>query len=222
MSIDTYFSLGKPDEKKEITVKPALSEIVFEEKAVYNGKEKKLYMFNVSLRRLRERGYERHPRPAEAFDLICRGLEGRLQPEQQAVVDDMRNNYGEWLSTAMMREGNLLHCYLYPENLVYDHNKLSYVVQGGKLKHAGEEVYSIGSMEGCVWIKDVNKMNPALVEKLWSRHYAILPEEIRQNAGLLLPSENVLRPMGLGFYKDGYDVCVNFLYGASHGVAQQK
>ncbi len=201
MSIDTYFGIGKPDEKKEITVKPALADIIFEPKA-----EKKLYTFDASLRVLRERSYERHPRPAEAFGLICNGLEGRLQPDQQAIADEMIQEDGsEWLSMVMLREGNLLHCYLDPENLVWNGHK--YVAQGGKLKHAGEEVYSIGSSIGSlrVWvpIKEVNEMNPALVEKLWSRHYAILPEEIRQNGRLWFPSENVLWPVGRLGYFDG-------------------
>ncbi len=221
MSVDSYLGLSKPDEKKEITVKPVLADIVFEEKAVYNGKEKRFHMFDVSLRALRARGYERHPRPAEAFDLICRRLEGRLSPEQQAIADDMRNGYSEWLSMAMMREGNLLHCYLDPENLVYDHNKWSYVVQGGKLKHAGEEVYSIGSLREWVSIKDVNEINPALVEKLWSRHYAILPEEIRQKAWIWLTSNEGLCPILRGSYS-WYISPVNILSGASRGIVSNK
>ncbi len=221
MNLDSYLDIGKPDEKKEITVKPALSDIVFEEKAVYNGKMKGLYTYDVSLRALQARGYERHPRPAEAFDLICRRLEGRLQPDQQAIADNMLNGYGEWLSMAMVKKGNLLHCYLDPENLVYDHNKWSYVVQGGKLKHAGEEVYSFGSASGWVPIKDVNEINHALVEKLWSRHYAVLPEDIRQHARLWIPSENVLWPVDRGDYIGWYSVCIYYLKIASRGVRQR-
>ncbi len=214
MGIELYTSLGKPDEKKELTVKPSLADVVFEEKVVYEGKEKKLYTFDVSLRALRERGYERHPRPAEAFDLICRGLEGRLQPEQQAVVDDMMSCYGEWLSMAMMREGNMLHCYLDPENLVWNGHK--YVVHGRKLKYAGEEVHSIGSVKRLIPIKDVNEINPALVEKLWSRPYAILPEEIKQNQNtwLWLPPENVLWPV----IRSMYYVVTGWYLMASRGV----
>ncbi len=216
MNIDSYLGLGKPDEKKEIAVKPALSEIVFEQKAVYEEKEIKLYTFDASLRALRKRGYERHPRPAEASDLMCRRLEGRLQPEQQTVVNDMFSSCGEWLSMAMMREGNLLHCYLDPENLIWNGNK--YVVRGGKLKHAGEEVYSIGSFYWWVPIKNVNDANPALVEKLWSRPYAILPEEIKQYGLLYLPSENVLWPVGHSNYGGWYDIGAYFNYEASRGV----
>ncbi len=219
MVIELYTGLGKPDEKKELIVKPALTEIVFEPKVAYEGQHKKLYTFDASLRALRERGYERHPRPAEAFGLLCRGLEGRLQPEQQAVADDMVNSYGEWLSMAMMRKGNMLHCYLDPENLIWDGNK--YVVQGEKLKHAGEEVYSIGSLNGLIFIKEVNERNPALVEKLWSRHYAILPKEIRQKTLLWLPRENGLWPVGCDSYYDWYDINTYFNYGA-RGVVQQK
>ncbi len=213
-----YSNISKPDEKKELTVKPSLADVVFEPKVVYEGKEKKLYTFDVSLRALRERGYERHPRPAEAFDLICRGLEGRLQPEQQAVVDDMMSCYGEWLSMAMMREGNLLHCYLDPENLMWNGNK--YVAQGGKLQHAGEEVYSIGSVNGYVPIKDVNEINPVLVEKLWSRHYAILPEEIKQKAWLFLLPENVLWPVAREDYC-GFSISSYLDHWASRGVRQR-
>ncbi len=215
MTIDSYLGISKPDEKKEITVKPALADVVFQPKAVYKEEEKRLYTFDASLRALRERGYERHPRPAEAFDLICRGLEGRLQPEQQVVADDRVDNNGEWLSMAVLREGNLLHCYLDPENLRWNGN--DYVVQGGKLKHAGEEVYSVSSL--CEWvpIKETNEINPALVEKLWSRHYAILPEEVRQNAWLYLPPENVLWPVSRGFANQ-YIISAYYNFKASRGV----
>ncbi len=216
MSLDTYFGLSKPDEKKEMTVKSALADIVFEPRSVYEGKHKKLYTFDASLRALRKRGYERHPRPAEAFDLICRGLERKLQPEQQAIVDDMTCKDGEWLSMVVTCKRKMLHCYLDPENLIWDGNK--YVVQGGKLKHAGEEVYSIGSLCGWVPIKNVNGINPLLIEKLWSRPYAILPEEIRQDALIWLPPENVLVPVGSS-HRGQYDVYAYFNYRASRGVS---
>ncbi len=220
MPSDTYFALGKPDEKKEITVKPALADIIFEEKAAYNEKEKRFYTFDASLRALRKRGYERHPRPAEALRLICNGLEGRLQPEQQAVADDMFSSWGEWLSMAMLREGNLLHCYLDPENLLWDEKAWKYVVQGRKLKHAGEEIYSVGSLRWWVPIKDVNEMNPALVEKLWSRHYAVLPKEIKHKAYLFIPPANVLWPVGLGSCINKYNI-TTYSYGGSRGVRQR-
>ncbi len=225
MSIDSYFGLCKPDEKKEITVKPALTEIVFEPKAVYKGNwaNKRPYTFDASLRALKERGYERHPRPAEVFDLICNGLEGRLQPEQKAIADNMLYCYSEWMSMAVLLEGNLLYCYLDPENLVWEKTKYKYVAQGGKLKHAGEEVYSIGSiglMNKRVSIKDVNEINPALVEKLWSRRYALLPDEVRQSGRLWLPPENVLWPVSrFGYFNSRYVIYTNcFSNLASRGV----
>ncbi len=221
MGIDFYIGLCKPDEKREITVKQAFADIVFEEKAVYVGKKKILYTFDESLLALRERGYERHPRPAEAFELIYNGLEGRLSPEQKAIADDMTSyNYGEWLSIAVLQKGNLLHCYLDPENLKWDEKAWKYVTHEGKLKHAGEEVYSIGSLCGCVSIKDVNEINPALVEKLWSRHYAILSEEVKQNAWIWLPSENVLWPVSRGDYNKFF-ILPYINHWASRGVRQK-
>ncbi len=86
MSLDSYFGLGKPGNKKEITVKPALSDIVFEPRAVYERKEKKLYTFDASLQALRARGYERHPLPAEVFDLICRRLEGDCNQNRKQLL----------------------------------------------------------------------------------------------------------------------------------------
>ncbi len=219
MSIDSYLGLSKPDEKKEVTVKSALADIVFEPRSVYEGKHKKLYTFDASLRALRKRGYERHPRPAEAFDLICRGLEGRLSLEQQTIADDMMNDYGEWLSMAMLRKGNLLHCYLDPENLIWNQHRFGYDVQEGKLKHAGEEVYSIGSVNGLVSVEDVNEINHALVEKLWSRHYVILPKEVRQNARLWFLPEKFLWPVScFGYFRSLYFIGTNDKFWASRGV----
>ncbi len=214
MNLDTYLGIGKPEEKKEIRIEPCESKVVFEPKAVYEGNYKKLYSFDESLQALRKRGYERHPRPAEVFDLICRGLEGRLQPEQQAIADDMWNNYGEWLSLVIRRRGDKLHCYFDPENIRL--TGASYVVQGD-FKYDSKKVYVIQSLSGWVPIKEVNKVNPELVEILWSRPYAILPEEIRLKECLYLSHKDIIWPMSRGGNYSYYIGWCNYAE-ASRGV----
>ncbi len=211
MGIDSYLGLGKPEEKKEIRVEPYESKVVFEPKAVYEGNYKKLYSFDESLKALRKRGYERHPRPAEVFDLICRSLEGRLQPEQQAVVDDMQNSSSEWLSLAMKQKGDKLHCYFDPENIKWDGRGY---FSDKDFKCSLEKVYDIQSLSGFVSIKEVNKVSPELVEILWSRPYAILPEEIRKDGYSPFPPNGKIRPAGRG----GYDISCYYGNLASRGV----
>ncbi len=203
MSLDQYLGIGKPEEKKEILVESYESKVVFEPKAVYEGNYKKLYSFDESLLALRKRGYERHPRPAEAFDLICRGLEGRLQPEQQAIAEDIWNNYGEWLSLAIRKNGNKLHLYFDPEDIKRD--TLSYF-SGKNFKYSLEKVYDIESLANMAHINEVNKVNPELVEVLWSRPYAILPDEIRKDAYFYFPSDGEIWPVGRGGYFDWYGI----------------
>lgn len=216
MSLDQYFEIGKPEEKKKIHVEPQESKVIFEPKAIYEGKEKKLYTFDDSLRALRKCGYERHPRPAEAFDLICRSLEGRLQPEEQVVVDDMMKGHGEWLSMAMERKGNLLYCYLDPENLFW--NGRGYSVAGKKLKYCGKKVYGIQSLSGWVCIKDVNKVNPEFIEMLLSRHYAILPDTIRRLSVIKLGLKEGIWPIGRSIFFYRYGIYHESTHMASRGV----
>src|SRR3989344_2885060 len=85
--------------------------------------KKALLTYDQSLKQLREAGYERHLRPAEAFTLLAKGLEERLTPEQIEVHDDMLTSYGEWLSMAMERQGDTLITYLDSEGLTWDGEK---------------------------------------------------------------------------------------------------
>ncbi len=217
MGLESYIGISKPEEKKEIRVVPYESKVVFEPKAVYCGNNKKQYTFDESLKALRKRGYERHPRPAEACDLICRSLEGRLQPEQQVIADDMLNNYEEWLSLAMQRKENQLHCYLDPENIFWDSTTRTYNVRGGKLKHSGEKVYDIPPVYDWFGIKKIHEVSPELVEILWSRPYAILPENIRLRTVIHLPPSGNIWPIGRDYF--GYfDIYCVYYYIASRGV----
>ncbi len=220
MGLESYVGIGKPDEKKEIRVESSPNNIIFEQKAVYWGYNnsrynKKLYRFDESLVLLKQRGYERHPRPAEVFNLLCKGLEGGLPPEQLGIVEDILNNYPEWYSAAMRRKGNFLYYYLDPENIFW--NGRSYGVKGGKLRHSGKEVYNIQSLSHWISIKDLNKVNSELVEVLWSRPYALLPNYILQKAWIYLPLEEGIWPVCRGFDYHGVG-CYVVRYGASRGV----
>ncbi len=217
--LEGYLGIGKPEEKKEILVESPFNSIIFEHQSVYEGDKKKLYPFDESLQALRERGYERHPRPAEVFDFICKSLEGRLQPEQQAVADDMLNSYGEWLSLAMRQVGNKLYLYFDPENILWDGRKVHNTYSAGKnFKYALEKVYDIQSLSDYVSLKKVNRVNPELVATLWSRPYAILPDDIRLNTYIYLPSRNVVWPAGRGNFYTFNIYCYDYDNWASRGV----
>jgi hypothetical protein len=193
----------------------------FEERAPREGDVKKTFYYDTSLSRLRRKGYERHPLPAEAFSLIIDGLEGKLSGGLARVHEDMLESYGEWLSMVFARKGNTLHCYEHPENLRW--NNKSKVYSTSKMAFLNEQTFDIATLPSETWIsiKDVEKITPGLVTYLWSRPLAQLPDTIQKKAGLYLPADGVAWPVGRGnvvVFDNGYDVGGYYDVRASRGV----
>jgi hypothetical protein len=190
----------------------------FEERAPREGDAKKTFYYGTSLSRLRRKGYERHPLPAEAFNLIIDGLEGKLSGGLASVHKDMLESYGEWLSMVFARKGNTLHCYEHPENLRW--NNKSKVYSTSKMACANEQKFDIATLPSEKWvsIKDVEKKTPDLVTYLWSRPLAQLPGAIQKNAGLYLPADGTAWPVGRGSFNVRYSVIGYCDYWASRGV----
>jgi hypothetical protein len=88
---------------------------------------KQILTFDKSLRRLREAGYERHPRTIEYFSLIIDYFNGELadKPDLEAVAKDILHDVGEWASMVMIRVsvgvvvGGRLYCYTDPETITW-------------------------------------------------------------------------------------------------------
>ena len=70
--------------------------------------EKAVLTYDQSLEGLQQRGFERHPSPAEVFGLLADNLENKLTGSLKAVADDMLTSYGEWLDMAVERRGDVL------------------------------------------------------------------------------------------------------------------
>ncbi len=208
-----------PPKSEPVIVVPSVSyhNLEFEPVAPRKGNDKELLYFDKSLERLRTAGYERHPSPAEAFSLIIDGLEGKLTGSLAGVKDDMLSSYGEWLSLVFKREGNILHCYEDPENVIRTGN--TYDCSGMTFRR--ETPFQIKGLksEDYIPIKTVNKKSPALVSYLWNKPFAQLPGEIQKNAGIWVPADGAAWPVGRdnfssGYYVNGYSCSIR----ASRGV----
>ena len=189
----------------------AYKKVVFEKHApLQKDKNKCLFNFQDSLDNLMQRGYSRHPRPNEAFGLLCSYLEGNSSLKN--IAGDMLSGYGEWLSLAMKYQNNLLHCYIDPIFEIVD--------DGYNLKNCfSERIFSFLSLDKHSFnIKEINALNPSFVEFLWSRSFDKLPLEIRNNAYLYLPDTEHIWPAGRGIFNVRYYVYSCDYVRSSRGV----
>lgn len=176
--------------------------VFFEEHAPrQKNKNELLFNFQDSLDNLMQRGYARHPRPNEVFSLLCSYLEGDLSVKD--VAEDMLSGYGEWFSLAMKHQSNLLHCYIDPD-FEYDKKQMLYNLKSC----SSEKLFSFPSSDKYSFnIKEINALNPSVVEFLWSRPFDELPLKIRNKACLYLSTDEHVWPAGRSsdYYK--YVVC---------------
>ena len=181
--------------------------------------KKALLTYDQSLKQLREAGYERHLRPAEAFTLLAKGLEERLTPEQIEVHDDMLTSYGEWLSMAMERQGDTLITYLDSEGLTWDGEKY---VKPTAFNSTETKSLNITGIKSQQYI-DLNLCGQELVRYLYGRACSDLPIPMRdgsQRAQLYLPVVGMVEPMVCGGLEVMFDLGCYFDGGrASRGVS---
>ncbi len=190
--------------------------ITFEAKAEYDGSDKKLYTFDQSLSRLKAAGYTRHPRPQEVFGLLIANLENKVTAEQKSIVKDLLNNYSEWLSAAMERNGDTLIVYTDPEGLIWDGS--TYVRQN--FKFGSKQDFSIAGIPSTKLV-DLNQFGNDLVEFLYTRKFAQLPQAMREDgsrAHLYLPTDEQILPAGRGNFDGRFVVSTYFNVRASRGV----
>lgn len=108
-------------------------------------RDKVLFTYDRSLASLPGRGFRRHLRSAEAFTILIHAKRYRV------FARDMLSSFGEWLSLALLRQGEMLTCYLDPENIFWDDKKYMYAVEG-QLKHAGERTCEIKGLYSKKWL----------------------------------------------------------------------
>ncbi len=180
--------------------------------------EKALVTYDESLRLLREAGYERHLRPAEAFTLLVEGLEGRLTAEQNKVHDDMLASSGEWLSLAWKRVDDDLITYCDPEGLVWNENRY---FKRFDFNSTETKVFNVKGMKSGQYL-DLKECNPELVQYLYGRQFSDLPPQMKTGSDrgqLYLSAEGIVRPVGRCGFDGGFYVGSSFGSRSARGVA---
>ena len=109
----------------------SLDNLVIEERSPRKNAQKELFVYDQSLSSLKQRGYSRHLRPDESFRILIDAIENP-NSKYNLIKEDMLSGYGEWLSLAFLRQGDIFHCYLDPENLIW--NGSIYVIQNPPLR----------------------------------------------------------------------------------------
>ncbi len=192
-----------------------------------NPKHDEWMYFDASLERLKGEGYDRHPRPWEAFSLIIDHLEDKLAEGsvEDLVAKNMLSGKGEWFGMAVERRGDRLYLYADPENLKWDKDKKLYVIEGDKLvcdMNFGSPYLNVAGIPSQQWV-DLKEFDDDFTQTIYTRKFKDLPEEMREGGGraqIYLPPEKVMWPVGRG---DGFDIDSDGCGGrASRGVRARK
>ena len=185
-------------------------------RAIYQGKEKTLYTFDQAQESVAAKGLVL-PRFRDVMEhVIIPGLEGTLTKEQQPVFEDMFRSYGEWTDNAFYRQQNRLYVTTGNKGLIWNGKEYDATAM---TVDATPTAYDISGLPSQEWLalERVAKTAPALVNDLYSRPFKDLPRKVRNNAGLYLPRDGTVRPVGRGLN-------FNYLYadssydGAARGV----
>ena len=155
--LEMLAELLKPVQTLPETQIITLDKLVIEEKAPRDSNNNKiLYTYDKSLEAIKQRGYQRHLRSNEAFQLMIDAIENPSS-KYTSTKEDMLSSYGEWLSLAVLRtKPDELKLYLDPENLVWNSSRSEYVVQGN-LKYSQERAFNISKgIPSNEWV-DLNK-----------------------------------------------------------------
>ncbi|MFA5887567.1 MAG: hypothetical protein WC852_02560 [Candidatus Nanoarchaeia archaeon] len=174
----------------------------FEAKSPKERGNKKLWTYEESLARIKKAGYERHPSPAEAFSLIADNLEGKLKGKLKTIAEDIISGYGEWLSMAFERKGNLLIAYLHPEGLrwnggIYDRKNFTY---------SEKKEFGIARMKKKI-IVPLQEMGDEFALFVYSRKFADLPRIMKEGnaksgkAEIGIPEDGNLWPVKRNMFR---------------------
>lgn len=188
--------------------------------------------FDESLKRLRERGFDRHPRPAEAYSLFIESLERKLSPEQEKLEKDMLTYFeghelrlyrGEFLSLAIEQVDGTLVTYLDPEGLVFQPDGYGGFYRKAADFHCAEmRRFPILRNTRADGLLPLDALGGGFTEYICGRPYESLPAEMREgfNRIRVCPGVGVL-PVGFGTghrKPDGIFDLVTYFDRGSRGV----
>ena len=98
------------------------------------------WRYEDSLKKLRDRGFKRHLRPVEFFNVLVENEKVGVLPLAESTVPlaHWQSGCDEWISLALKKEGDALQIAFDPENLAWNSSLRKYIVLDGRLKHAGK------------------------------------------------------------------------------------
>lgn len=172
-----------------------LNNLVWEPVAAVGTDGKKLlFYYDSHEKRLKEIGLERAPSPQESMSLIIAHLESRLDPELGKVVLNMLERHGEFFCHAAQRSNGNLTIYEYATGFRW--NGENYDVPEHLWYKDKRQFNVAGINSGWNDLKFFNRINPELIEYLYSRKYNELPEAIRCSGQIYVPENDKIWPVG--------------------------
>lgn len=192
---------------------------------VESGLSEPVFRFDESLLRLRLYGYERHIRPWEYFDLVISHLENSLEEKPDCAVKNiLQKNSTCWLSMAIEKKDNTLFCYVDPENLQWDEDKMRYVIDG-KLNYTTVSQFYIADMPTGKWVRS-KELGEWFTHLVYHRRFEDLPKEMKQEHDgtyVYMPLDNSVWPVCVGRYNFRYSIDFSPIHtAASLGIRNKR
>ncbi len=134
--------------------------------------------YQMSYNKVLDRGYDRHPYPAEVFSLLADSLEGKLKGTPlQAVADDISDAGNEWLQTS---NSNVRIKFDF-DDYKNKNNTVKLIID--------EKTFYIENVqfENYLFRKNLKDLPDELVKYLYGRPFNDLPEKMKKNAEIALP-----------------------------------
>ncbi len=189
------------------------------------------YTYEQSLERLRELGYERHPRPWEFSKVIIDYLEGKLKNMDFALKFEniYLTGHSRWLNAAAVVAYNQLTIYGDPIDIEWDYSTKRGYKFDGRYGHSirtfdlppKEYKFSIIRAD----LSEVDKRMEGLIPFLFGREFEELPKEL-QDKGVIGFSTLGPNPIYVRKHTDDGELYIgsgeSFIKGASPGVRLRK
>jgi hypothetical protein len=196
-------------------------------------KDKNALEFNDSQKRLARTGYERHPLLSEIYSLICDHIDDQrrepkiLNPMQAALAEELVGGLGTVCCQAMKTSqsgyrGSRKNVMFYDFVTHLPFNSHNRLFDESRMEFAGATTFEIDDLllDSVNYCRNLHKEHDDLLEYLFSRGAASLPEMILEEGGIFLPQPGTFWMMcsrGIGdafrFYPEPI-----FSKGASQGV----
>jgi len=179
------------------------------------------YRFDESLKALKERGYRRHLKPAEIFQLLIQKYHGYLPEHLSNIADDVMVSGGEWLDAVWYRDGPYLLWYRDAPQVKAE-NHLEYTFVNPADKDSEADIFEIGSSSSNKGIP-LDQFSNDLIKKIYGCNLEDLPVTFRQgdNSSIIfLPKNNTVSPMARGTALGRYCI-ITEIYAASRGCRRR-